>query len=86
MVGIATVYGSNGLGFESWQGQKIFSSPQSFRVALRPTQPSVYGVAVFFPGGKAAGRQFEHSAPSVPRLKGGVAVPCYGVGKATLPY
>jgi hypothetical protein len=39
VVGIATGYGLDDSGIESWQEQNIFYSPQWYRPALGPTQP-----------------------------------------------
>ena len=48
-VGIATRYGMDGPGIESWWRRDF---PHPFRPALDTTQPRVLGL---FPGGKAAG-------------------------------
>jgi hypothetical protein len=52
VVSIATHYGLDGPGIESWWGRD-FSQPSS--LALGPTQPPIQWVPGLFPGGKAAG-------------------------------
>jgi hypothetical protein len=51
-VGIATRYGLDGPGIESWWGRDF---SQRSRPALGPTQPPIQWVPGLFPGGKAAG-------------------------------
>ena len=51
-VGIATRYGLNGPGIESWRGRDF---PYPCRPSLGLTQPRVQVVTGLFAGGKAAG-------------------------------
>ena len=51
-VAIATRYGLNGPGFDTWWEQDL---PHPLRPALGPTQPPTEFVPGLFPGGKAAG-------------------------------
>ena len=50
-VGIATRYGLDGPGVESWWGRDF---PRPSRPALGPTLPPIRWVPGLFPGGKAA--------------------------------
>jgi hypothetical protein len=44
----------DGLGFKSWEGKEIFSSPKLSRPVLEPTQPPVWWVLVLYLWHKAA--------------------------------
>jgi hypothetical protein len=55
ILGIWTTYKLNNKGFESWQGQEIFSSPKPVQLALRSIQLPIQWVLRFFPRDKAAG-------------------------------
>jgi hypothetical protein len=52
---IVTAMGLDNPGYESWQGQEIFLFSKLSRLALGPTQPSVYLVPGFFLGSKSGG-------------------------------
>jgi hypothetical protein len=64
--GIATRYGLDDSGIESWWGRD-FSHPS--RPALGPTQPPIQWVPGLSRGGKAAGASFHHPSHLGPRLK-----------------
>ena len=66
-IGIATRYGLEGPGIESWWGGREF--PHLSRPALRPTQPPVQRVPDLFPGVKRPGRDTDHPPPSSPEIK-----------------
>ena len=50
--GIASVYGLDGPGIETWWGRYF---PYLSKQALEPTEPPIQRVTDFLPGGKAAG-------------------------------
>jgi hypothetical protein len=60
-VGIATDYGLDGLGIESWWGRDFLHLS---RLALGPTQPPVQWYWVFARGKVRPGRAADHSPPS----------------------
>ena len=64
-VGIATCYGLDGSGIKSRWGEIFRTRPD------RPwVQPSLlYNGYQVFPGGKVAGRGFDHQAPSAVEVK-----------------
>jgi len=53
-----------GPGFESRQGEYIFSSPKPSVSPLGLTQPAIQWVPGLFPWSKAAGLKADHSPPS----------------------
>jgi hypothetical protein len=57
-------FGLDDPGFVSWQGQKIFLSPETSRPALGPTQPPIQWVPKFYPGVKRPGCDVDHWLPS----------------------
>ena len=67
-VGIATAYGLDGLGIESWWGRDF---PHLSRLALRPTQPPVQWVAGL------PGSDTDPSLPSSAEVKYRVEVYLY---------
>jgi hypothetical protein len=46
--GTGTGYGLDGSEFKPWSGQRVFSSPHSFRASLRLTEPPEQWVPGFF--------------------------------------
>jgi len=65
-VGIATSYGLEGPGIESWW-RRDFTHPS--RLALVPTQPPIHREPGLFPGVKRPGLGVGHPPPLAPRLK-----------------
>jgi hypothetical protein len=62
--------------FDSWQEKEMFLLCTASRPALRPTQPRTQRVPeVLFPGGKAVGREADHSPPSIAEVANGGAIP-----------
>jgi hypothetical protein len=61
VVGIATGYGLDGPGIESWWGREF---PYLSRPALGPTQPPVQWVAVLCRSKERPGRDADPSPPS----------------------
>jgi len=60
VVGIATAYGLDGPGIESWWGRDF---PHQSRSALRPTQPPVQWVQVLSRGKVLPGRDADPLTP-----------------------
>jgi hypothetical protein len=56
-------------GFKSWEGQEIFLSSKSCRVALGTTQFHFYWVPWIIPRLKVAGHDVDHSLHLVPSLR-----------------
>ena len=63
---IATRYGMDGPGIESWFGRDF---PHLSRPTLGPTQPSMQWVPGSFPGVKRPGRGVDHLSPSSAEVK-----------------
>jgi len=69
-------YRMDNIGFESWEGQEIFLSFKSCRLALGPTQFPIQWVPSVFPRGKVGGHVVDHSLHLVPSLrKSGATLP-----------
>jgi len=66
VVGIATRYGLDGPGIESWCKQDF---PHLSRLAVGLTQPPIQWVPAVFPGGKAAGAWRSPPTPSSAEVK-----------------
>jgi len=66
VVGIATGYGLDGPGIESWWGRAF---PHPSRTALRPTQPPITMGTGSFPGVKRPGCGVDHAPHLAPMLK-----------------
>ena len=81
-VGIATRYGLEGPGIESWWGRD-FSHPS--RTDLRPTQPPIQWVPGLFPGGKAAGAWRWPHTPSSAEVKERVELYLYSLSGPLRP-
>jgi len=77
--------------FESLEGQGIFLSSKSCRIALRPTQFPIQWVPWIFPWSNVDGHDIDHSLHLVPSLRmSGAILPlphmpsCLGQGQLHL--
>ena len=82
VVGIATRYGLDGPGIESWWGRDF---PHPSRPALGPTQPPVQRVPGLFPRGKAAGAWRWTPTPSSAKVKKRVELYLYSPSRPSWP-
>ena len=89
-VGIATRYGLDGPGIETWWGRDF---PHPSRPAIGPTQPPVQWVPGLYPGVKQPGRGTDHPPP--PKRRGHERIglyiysssgPSWPVLRRTLPF
>ena len=84
-------YMLDNIGFESWEGQEIFLSSKSCRLALGPTQFPIQWVPWTFPRGKVAGHDVNYLFLLVLSLRmSGALLPlphmpsCHGQGQMHL--
>jgi hypothetical protein len=73
---MATGYGLDGSGLDSWQGKEIFLYSIAPRLTLGPTQPPIQWITgALSPEVKWLGREGDHSLPTSAGVKNGGAVP-----------
>jgi hypothetical protein len=81
-VAIMTCYGLDDPEFESRREREF---PHQSRPAPGPNQPPIHLVPGLFPGGKAAGRGFDHPPSSSIRFRGRVELFLYSLFGSSLP-
>jgi len=81
-VGIATRYGLNGQGIESWWGRDF---PHASRPVLGPTQPPIQWLPGLSRGVKRPGRDVDHPPPSSAEVKEKVELYLYSPSGSSWP-
>jgi hypothetical protein len=82
MVGVATRYGLDGPGIESWWGRDF---PHPSRLALGSTQPPIQWVPGLFPGVERPGHGVDHPPPSSAEVKETVELHLYSPSGPSWP-